>query len=174
MRTILAATWNPRGEESRLIGLLPQLLQVYLVMVIVLPPQTDPDLLLALKESLIFHQAEGRIILVLSPEWSWGRYLALKHSLDQTGEFIHYVDLDRLLRWVEIKPVEWRQTVVELQKWEYRFETLVDPAHYRGTCYIAANWIHLGITTGRGRQDRSHKRQGDAPKEVFVYPLDRH
>jgi hypothetical protein len=50
-------------------------------------------------------------------------------------------------------------------------ETLVDPARFRGTCYRAANWIHLGRTTGRGRMDRNHERHGASPKEVFVYPL---
>lgn len=50
-------------------------------------------------------------------------------------------------------------------------ETLVDPARFRGTCYRAANWIALGRTQGRGRMDRTHARQGRAPKEVYVYPL---
>jgi hypothetical protein len=52
-------------------------------------------------------------------------------------------------------------------------ETLVDPARFKGTCYRAANWIALGITTGRGRMDREHKRHGAEPKEVLVYPLHR-
>lgn len=39
-----------------------------------------------------------------------------------------------------------------------------------GTSYRAANWIEVGLTKGRGRQDRGHKR--DLPlKRVFVYPL---
>ena len=29
-------------------------------------------------------------------------------------------------------------------------ETLVDHSRYRGTCYRAANWIELGVTTGAG------------------------
>lgn len=47
-------------------------------------------------------------------------------------------------------------------------ETFVDPEEYRGTSYRAANWIALGKTTGRGRQD-----EGDLtrPKEVFALPL---
>lgn len=49
-------------------------------------------------------------------------------------------------------------------------ETLVE-AGRPGTCYRAANWIALGQTTGRGRQDRHHRREGLAPKQVFVYPL---
>ena len=51
-------------------------------------------------------------------------------------------------------------------------ETFVDASRYRGTCYRAANWIDLGLTQGRGRQDRA--RQADvARKQVFVYALQR-
>jgi hypothetical protein len=50
-------------------------------------------------------------------------------------------------------------------------ETLVDAARFRGTCYRAANWIHLGQTSGRGRMDREHKAHGEAVKEIYVYPL---
>ena len=48
--------------------------------------------------------------------------------------------------------------------WETRYgyrplllETLVDAARFRGTCYRAANWIHVGQTAGRGRMDRDQK-----------------
>jgi hypothetical protein len=50
-------------------------------------------------------------------------------------------------------------------------ETLVDTARFRGTCYRAANWIHLGTTTGRGRMDEHRRKDGLIPKEIFVYPL---
>jgi hypothetical protein len=50
-------------------------------------------------------------------------------------------------------------------------ETLVDAARFRGTCYRAANWIHVGQTTGRGRMDRAHQAHGQAPKAIYVYPL---
>jgi len=49
-------------------------------------------------------------------------------------------------------------------------ETLIDPA-YRGVCYRAANWIPVGLTSGRGRDDRAHQRHGAAPKQVWLYPL---
>jgi hypothetical protein len=52
-------------------------------------------------------------------------------------------------------------------------ETLVDPA-YRGVSYRAANWIAVGLTSGRGRDDRAHRRHGAAPKQVWLYPLARH
>lgn len=39
-----------------------------------------------------------------------------------------------------------------------------------GTVYRAANWIEVGMTAGRGRQDRGHQRSLP-PKRVFLYPL---
>ncbi len=50
-------------------------------------------------------------------------------------------------------------------------ETLVDANRFRGTCYRAANWIHLGQTTGRGRMDREHQAHGQAVKDIYIYPL---
>ena len=50
-------------------------------------------------------------------------------------------------------------------------ETLVDPAYYRGVSYRAANWTPVGLTRGRGRDDRAHQRHGAAPKQVWLYPL---
>ncbi|MGQ0734424.1 MAG: Druantia anti-phage system protein DruA [Acidobacteriota bacterium] len=49
-------------------------------------------------------------------------------------------------------------------------ETLVDPRRFDGASYRAANWIEVGTTTGRGRNDR-HRRVVRAPKRVLVYPL---
>lgn len=50
-------------------------------------------------------------------------------------------------------------------------ETLVDQKRFKGTCYKAANWVHVGATTGRGRMDRENKRKGMAVKKIYVYPL---
>ena len=50
-------------------------------------------------------------------------------------------------------------------------ETLVDINQFSGHCYRAANWQEVGVTTGRGRQDRQHQRHDVAPKRVFLYPL---
>ena len=51
-------------------------------------------------------------------------------------------------------------------------ETFVDRSRFRGTCYRAANWIPLGSTTGRGKDDLTH--QPNRPvKEILVQPLHR-
>ena len=52
-------------------------------------------------------------------------------------------------------------------------ETFVDPElGFEGTCYKAANWIYLGQTTGRGKDDQTH-RANRSRKGVFGYPLRR-
>jgi hypothetical protein len=49
-------------------------------------------------------------------------------------------------------------------------ETFVQIPRFRGTCYRAANWRHLGETAGRGKLDRHH-RAALPRKAVYVYPL---
>jgi hypothetical protein len=52
----------------------------------------------------------------------------------------------------------------------YYLETFVDPGRFRGTCYRAANWRCLGLTTGRGK-DAPTKQANRSLKEVLGYPL---
>jgi hypothetical protein len=49
-------------------------------------------------------------------------------------------------------------------------ETFVDTERFAGTCYKAANWQHIGVTTGRGKNDLTHKVNRSI-KAVWVYPL---
>jgi Domain of unknown function (DUF4338) len=87
-----------------------------------------------------------------------------------------------LLPWVQIPYLASHTLALAARQlpgdWQERFgvrplllETLVDAQRFTGTCYRAANWIALGETTGRGRQDRGHQRHGSAPKRIFVLPL---
>jgi hypothetical protein len=50
-------------------------------------------------------------------------------------------------------------------------ETLIDGARFDGASYRAANWIVVGTTTGRGRNDRAPRRTPRVPKQILVYPL---
>ena len=54
----------------------------------------------------------------------------------------------------------------------YFLETFIDPERFRGTCYRAANWVRMGRTTGRGKDDQT-KRPNRSIKEVWGYPLRR-
>ncbi len=52
----------------------------------------------------------------------------------------------------------------------YFLETFVDTERFSGTCYKAANWIFLGETTGRGKNDQTNKPNRSI-KAVWGYPL---
>jgi len=54
----------------------------------------------------------------------------------------------------------------------YLIESFVDLEGYSGTCYQAANWIDIGRTKGRGRQDR-FTQSALSRKAIYVYPLNK-
>ena len=49
-------------------------------------------------------------------------------------------------------------------------ESFVDWKRFAGTCYQAANWQAIDISSGRGRQDRDHTAEL-SKKVLWVYPL---
>ena len=49
-------------------------------------------------------------------------------------------------------------------------ESFVETERFAGTSYQAANWIEIGKTKGRGRQDRGHDH-AKTVKAIYVYPL---
>lgn len=49
-------------------------------------------------------------------------------------------------------------------------ETFVEKERFAGTCYRAANWLFLGETNGRGRQDSTCAKEKPV-KNIYVYPL---
>lgn len=50
-------------------------------------------------------------------------------------------------------------------------ESFVDDSRHLGTCYRAANWVEIGKTKGRGRQDRCNKAELTI-KSIYVYALE--
>ena len=59
------------------------------------------------------------------------------------------------------------------QRYGYRpvlLETFVESARHRGTCYKAANWVHVGQTVGRGKKCPVHQ-QTVPIKDIWLYPL---
>lgn len=70
-----------------------------------------------------------------------------------------------------------RMTRMLPQEWEkvyghpvYLAETFVDTTRHRGTCYRAANWVFMGKTTGRGKNDQTNKPNRTL-KDVLGLPL---
>jgi hypothetical protein len=52
------------------------------------------------------------------------------------------------------------------------FETFVNQDRFRGTSYMAANWLLVGCTQGQGRKGRS--RKGRLPlKSIYLFPLNK-
>jgi hypothetical protein len=130
---------------------------------------------------------ERRLGCVLFAASAWAlraRDLWIGWSARDRAERLHLVVANTrfiLFPWVQVKNLA--STVLSLvvkrvgTDWHARYgyapvllETFVDPAHYRGTCYQAANWIRLGVTTGRGRMDR-RTQYLSTPREIYVYPL---
>ena len=52
----------------------------------------------------------------------------------------------------------------------YLLETFVEKSRFRGTCYKAANWVCVGQTKGRSRNDRYNKLKVPI-KDIYLYPL---
>jgi hypothetical protein len=67
----------------------------------------------------------------------------------------------------KVLPEDWQRLY---QHPVYFLETFVDLERFRGTCYRAANWVYLGQTTGRGKDDQTH-RPNRSRKAVFGYPV---
>ena len=49
-------------------------------------------------------------------------------------------------------------------------ETFVECPRFSGVCYRAGNWLLVGQSCGRSRQDRYHRRQVPI-KDIYLYPL---
>jgi len=131
-------------------------------------------------------QTELACLLWTSPAWKmqardawigWSEPQRQRHlqSIVNNARFL-------ILPWVHVKGLASKILGLSAQQlpgdWESRYgnrplllETLVDGGRFRGTCYRAANWIHVGQTTGRGRMDREHTAHGQAVKDIYVYPL---
>jgi hypothetical protein len=95
--------------------------------------------------------------------------------------FIAYNTRFLILPWVRVphlaSHILGRVTRALSDDWErmydhpvYFAETFIDPGRFRGTCYRAANWQLLGLTTGRGKNDQTNKPNRPI-KEVLGLPL---
>lgn len=95
--------------------------------------------------------------------------------------FIAYNPRFLILPWVSVpylaSHILGRMARLLPQHWENHYgypvhfvETFVEPARFRGTCYLAANWKVLGMTKGLGKDNRSHQPNRSL-KQILGYPL---
>ena len=104
-----------------------------------------------------------------------------KEARRRNIRFLAYNTRFLVLPWVEVRHLAshilGRMTRVIPRDWErvyghpiWYLESFVEPGRFRGTCYRAANWKFLGLTTGRGKADQTMKANRPL-KEVLGYPL---
>lgn len=72
-----------------------------------------------------------------------------------------------LSRMTRMLPQEWQKVYGHPV---YFAETFVDTTRHKGTCYRAANWVFMGRTTGRGKNDHTNKPNRPV-KDVLGLPL---
>lgn len=105
------------------------------------------------------------------------------HSRRRNIRLIAYNSRYLILPWVQVSHLAshilGRMCRLVPQDWQrlyahpiYLLETFVDPEHFQGTCYRAANWMVVGQTTGRGKDSRSWQ-PNRSKKQILVLPLHR-
>ncbi|MGB1288534.1 MAG: hypothetical protein ACPG7F_18510 [Aggregatilineales bacterium] len=108
---VLVISWFPRGEMMRLERHLPQLRNIYERIIISMPPH-------ATYKDLTYFAALDEVIAFKNKIRAEGRFRGLEKALATSADFIHYTDGDRLIRWIETRPDELQQTVLDLQNYE--------------------------------------------------------
>lgn len=114
MSITLAATWFPRGELPRFTRLLPILLEQYSGIVISYIPSDDTEVIQEFTSGKF--SSNPNLSFYVNDDLKKGRYIALKKALETSCDHIHYVDMDRLIRWVETKPGEWKRMLKLIEK----------------------------------------------------------
>jgi len=123
------------------------------------------------------HQLRGSATRRHADETGWPLREQRRRNLQRIVSNARFL----ILPWVGVKGLASKILALAARQmprdWESRYghrplliETLVDASRFRGTCYRAANWLHVGQTAGRGRMDRQHKAHAQV-KDIYVYPL---
>jgi hypothetical protein len=135
---------------------------------------------------VVFHDASLLAVLGFSAA-AWkvaprDRFIGWNH--EQRQRSLHRIVNNArflILPWVKVRNLASRILAAAARRlpddWRRRYgyepvllETFVDRARFRGTCYLAANWIHAGQTQGRGKLDRQHRGLSTV-KHIYLYPL---
>jgi SRSO17 transposase len=101
-----------------------------------------------------------------------------KHHLNQLASNSRFL----ILPWVKIPNLASHVLSLNIAQlkddWQQHFnkqllvlETFVDSRYFKGTCYKAANWLHVGDSYGSGKQGKGYCYHG-SPKEIYLYVLE--
>lgn len=136
------------------------------------------------------HSADGRLLACLlfgSAAWScadrdsyigWSRE-SRKANLQEMTNNVRFL----IPQWVKVLNLaSYALSLISRRissDWEkkyghpiYCLETFVERDRFRGTVYKATNWIYVGKTVGRGRNDID-KLASLPIKDIYIYPLHR-
>jgi hypothetical protein len=134
--------------------------------------------------------ATGRLLACLlfgSAAWKCGpRDEYIGWTPEQRSRNLHFLTNNTrflILPWVRVPHLSSRILGRILRRlsadWQQKYghriflvETFVERQRFPGTSYRASNWIRLGSTAGRSRQDREHTLRVPV-KDVYIYSLDR-
>jgi hypothetical protein len=108
--------------------------------------------------------------------WTQAQRRANIHLLAYNSRFL-------ILPWAKVPQLAshllGRVATVLSRDWQHLYhhpiwllETFIDPERFAGVCYRAANWIYVGQTTGRGKDDQTNKANRSL-KQLWVLPLAR-
>lgn len=106
-RIIIASPWQPRGELARFVRYYPRLQSIFDGGLVVALPPTDS-------------QAEVETLNGLGVRHAFydgynGRHLVVRMALETDAEHVLYCDMDRLIRWLELRPDELREVAQRVQ-----------------------------------------------------------
>ena len=88
-----------------------------------------------------------------------------------------------VLPWVRVKHLASKALALNLKRlsddWQNKYqhpvhlaETFVDVSRFKGTCYKAANWRFVGLTSGSAKKGNAYQYHGQS-KAIYLYPLGR-
>jgi hypothetical protein len=138
-----------------------------------------------------FARAQDQIVALLgfgAAAWRLGpRDRWIGWSDEQREHQLHLVVNNArflILPWIECKNLASKVLALTTRRlgdhWRERYayrpvllETFVDTDRFSGSCYRAANWVHVGTTQGRGKLDRKHTAKLPR-KDIWLYPLAKH
>ncbi len=108
----LALAWHPRGEQERFARFYPQIQALYRPVMVTVPPGSDRGALALLRDL-------PDLCLLEDGEWRSGRHRVIAAALESGADHVHYLDGDRLIRWIETRPDELRATVERLTQTDF-------------------------------------------------------
>lgn len=106
MSLIFASPWEPRGELNRLLRYYPRLQAIADGLVVALPSESycaEVEALERLGIAYTFYEGYS------------GRHRVMSLALTTPADHVQYCDMDRLIRWLELRPDELAQVVQKTQ-----------------------------------------------------------